>query len=65
MIDVFRAPEALPDVVAEALAMKRKPRILWGQLGVRNDAAAATAEAGGLTVIMDRCPAIEIPRLGL
>lgn len=65
MVDVFRAPEALPDVVAEALAMKHKPRVLWGQLGVRNDEAAATAEAGGMTVIMNRCPAIEIPRLGL
>lgn len=65
MVDVFRAPNALPDVVAEALALPQKPRVLWSQLGVRNDAAADTAEAGGMTVIMDRCPAIEIPRLGL
>lgn len=65
MVDVFRAPEALPGVVAEALEMKQKPRVIWGQLGVRNDVAAATAEAAGVTVIMDRCPAIEIPRLDL
>ena len=65
MIDVFRAPEQLGDVVDEVLSMKTLPKFIWGQLGVRNDAAAARAEEKGLTVVMNRCPAIEIPRLGL
>lgn len=65
MVDVFRAPVYLPGVVAEALALTPQPKLIWGQLGVRDDAAAATAEAAGVAVIMDRCPAIEIPRLDL
>lgn len=65
IVDVFRAPEYLASVVAEALALDPKPKLIWGQLGVRNDKAAALAEAAGVAVIMDRCPAIEIPRLGL
>ncbi|MCP8895613.1 CoA-binding protein [Shinella daejeonensis] len=63
MVDIFRAPEALPGIVDEALAMTPRPKVLWGQLSVRDDAAAATAEAAGLKVVMDRCPAIEFPRL--
>jgi predicted CoA-binding protein len=65
MIDVFRAPEQLGDVVDDVLDMKTLPRFIWGQLGVRNDAAARRAEEAGMTVVMNRCPAIEIPRLGL
>lgn len=65
MIDVFRAAEYLDGVVDEALAMNRKPKVIWGQLAVRDDAAAAKAEAAGLKVVMDRCPAIEMPRFGL
>ena len=65
MVDVFRAPQYLPGVVAEALALVPKPKLIWGQLGVRDDVATKTAEAAGVAVIMDRCPAIEIPRLGL
>jgi len=63
MVDVFRAADQLPAVVDEVLAMKTLPKVLWGQLTVRNDAAAAKAEAKGLTVIMDRCPAIEYPKV--
>ena len=63
MVDVFRAPEALPSVVDEVLAMKTRPKAIWGQLSVRHDAAAAKAEAAGIDVVMDRCPAIEYPRL--
>jgi len=65
MVDVFRAPEFLSDVVDEALSLPKHPKLIWGQLSVRDDAAAAKAEREGVTVIMDRCPAIEIPRLGL
>ena len=65
LIDVFRAPEQLGAVIADVLDMKRLPRFIWSQLGVRNDVAAAKAEAAGLTVVMNRCPAIEIPRLSL
>lgn len=63
MVDVFRAADKLPSVVDEVLAMKTLPKVIWGQLSVRDDAAAARAEAAGLTVIMDRCPAIEYPRI--
>ena len=63
MVDVFRAADQLSAVVDEVLAMKKRPKVIWGQLTVRDDAAAAKAEQAGLTVIMDRCPAIEYPRL--
>ncbi len=63
MVDVFRAPEALPGIVEETLALTPRPAFLWGQLGVRDDAAAEKAEASGMLVVMDRCPAIEYPRL--
>lgn len=65
MVDVFRASAYLDSVVNDALAMPERPAVLWSQLEVRDDAAAAKAEEGGLKVVMNRCPAIEIPRLGL
>lgn len=65
MVDVFRAADALGGVVDEVLALDTLPRVIWGQLSVRNDEAAAKAEEKGITVIMDRCPAIEYRRLGL
>ncbi|UVC10767.1 CoA-binding protein [Rhizobium sp. TH2] len=63
MVEIFRAADQLSAVVDEVLAMKKPPKVIWGQLTVRDDAAAAKAEQAGLTVIMDRCPAIEYPRV--
>ena len=63
MVDVFRAPEFLDGIVAEATALPQPPQVIWGQLGVRDDDAAAKAEAAGIKVVMNRCPAIEYPRL--
>ena len=63
MVDVFRAVDAVPGIVDEALALPQRPGVLWTQLGIRDDDAAARAEAAGMRVVMDRCPAIELPRL--
>jgi predicted CoA-binding protein len=63
MVDVFRNSDAAGAVVDEALALSPLPKVIWMQLGVRNDEAAARAEARGITVVMNRCPAIERPRL--
>lgn len=58
MVDVFRASEHVAETLDETLALEPKPRVFWTQLGVRDDAAAKRAEAAGLVVVMDRCPAI-------
>src|ERR1700732_783074 len=63
MIDIFRGPQYALVIVQEALALKTRPQVIWMQLGVRNEEAAALAEANGLKVVMDRCPKIEYGRL--
>ena len=63
MVDIFRRPDAVLPVVEQALAHLPGLRTIWMQLGVENAAAAALAEARGLRVVQNRCPAIEIPRL--
>jgi predicted CoA-binding protein len=61
MVDIFRAAEHVLPVVDEAIRISAK--VVWMQLGVRHDEAAAKAEAAGLKVVMDRCPKIEYGRL--
>ncbi len=65
MVDVFRDAEAAGAVVDEAIALRHDKgiQVVWMQLGIRNDAAAARGAAAGLTMIMNRCPKIEYGRL--
>ena len=63
MVEIFRNSEAALPVVEDALTLDPLPKVIWMQLGVRNDAAAALAEAKGITVIMNRSPKIEYGRI--
>jgi uncharacterized protein len=63
MVDIFRASQNALPIVQEALGLTPRPRVIWMQLGIRNDEAAALAEASGMKVVMNRCPKIEYGRL--
>lgn len=65
MVDIFRRSEVVGPVVDEALRALPGLRTIWMQLGVNNEDAAAKARAAGVAVVMNRCPAIELPRLRL
>jgi len=63
MIDIFRNSSHIMPVVEQALKLPTPPKVIWMQLGARDDAAAAKAEAAGIKVVMNRCPKIEYGRL--
>jgi predicted CoA-binding protein len=63
MVDIFRASQYALAVVQEAIALEPRPQVIWMQLGIRNDEAAALAESNGMKVVMNRCPKIEYGRL--
>ena len=63
MVDIFRNSDAAGPITDEALALSPKPNVIWMQLSVRNDEAAARAEAAGLRVVMNRCPKMEYGKL--
>jgi predicted CoA-binding protein len=63
MVDIFRGSQYATAIVQEALALTPRPQVIWMQLGVRSDEAAALAEANGMKVVMNRCPKIEYGRL--
>jgi predicted CoA-binding protein len=63
MVEIFRNSEAAGPITDEALALDPLPKVIWMQLSVRNEEAAAHAEARGIKVVMNRCPKIEYGRL--
>ncbi|RJT37562.1 CoA-binding protein [Mesorhizobium waimense] len=63
MVDIFRGSAAVPGVIEEILRLDPLPKVVWMQLGVRNDEAGARAEAAGMKVVMNRCPKIEYGKL--
>lgn len=63
MVDIFRNSQAAGPITDEALSLSPLPKVIWMQLSVRNEDAAAKAEAAGLKVVMDRCPKMEYGKL--
>ena len=65
LVDVFRRSELIPQHIEDILAMKPRPRVVWFQLGIRNDDAAHILEAAGIVVVQNRCMLADHQRLGL
>ena len=65
LVDVFRRAELIPRHVEDILAMKPRPKVVWFQLGIKNDDAAKILEAAGITVVQNRCTLADHQRLGL
>jgi predicted CoA-binding protein len=65
LVDVFRRADAIPAHVEDILAMKPRPKVVWFQLGIKNDDAAHVLEAAGITVVQNRCTLADHQRLGL
>jgi predicted CoA-binding protein len=65
LVDVFRRPDAILAHVEDILAMKPRPKVVWFQLGIKNDEAAHVLEAAGITVVQNRCTLADHQRLGL
>jgi len=65
IVDVFRRAERIPDHIEDILAMKPRPRVVWFQLGIKNDDAAKILEAAGIVVVQSRCTLADHQRLGL
>jgi len=63
MVDIFRASPFAVGIVEDVIKMEPRPRVVWMQLGIRNNEAAALAETNGIKVVMNRCPKIEYGRL--
>jgi len=65
LVDVFRRAELIPEHVEDILAMKPRPKVVWFQLGIRNEDSARILEAAGITVVQNRCTLADHQRLGL
>lgn len=65
LVDVFRRSTAIPEHVEDILAMKPRPRVVWFQLGIKNEEAARILEAAGITVVQNRCMLADHQRLAL
>ena len=63
MIDIFRASASVPGIIGEAMKLSALPKVVWMQLGVRDDEIAGFLETAGIKVVMNRCPKIEYGRL--
>jgi predicted CoA-binding protein len=65
VVDVFRRPEQIPEHVEDLLAMNPRPKVVWFQLGIKNEDAAKILEAAGILVVQNRCMLADHQRLGL
>jgi len=65
LVDVFRRAELIPQHIEDILAMSPRPKVVWFQLGIKNDDAARILEAAGITVVQNRCTLADHQRLGL